>query len=359
MSYQARYRLVPEPVTLTRMPVTIADIAARVKKSPQVVSAVLNGGRSGSKASVATQELVRQAAAEMGYRPNAAARAVSLGRFESVGLLLSTVTWKSALRTETLMAITLALAERELRLTVCGLTDDTLNDDGALPTTLHRTHADGFLVCYDTAIPERMRTLLDELGVPVVWLNSLHAANCVVPDEEQAGRLVTEHLLALGHRRIAYLDTFPRDPGNHFASAAKAAGFLAAMKRAGVPPLWANHRPLSWEERPAAIHRLLSSPQRPTAIVTADGDDDPAAVMYAAQGLGLVVPRDLSLATIAPHVLYLVGLACTTAVRPVADVGREAVAMLSRQLASPRQRQPPLRLPFTLAVGATSAAVPS
>jgi len=341
------------------MPVTIADIAARVKKSPQLVSAVLNGGRSGSKASVATQELVRKAATELGYRPNAAARAVSMGRFESVGLLLSTVTWKSNLRSETLTAITLALAERELRLTVCGLTDDILNDGGILPTTLHRTHADGFLVCYDTAIPDRMRSLLDDLGVPVVWLNSLHAANCVVPDEEQAGCLVTDHLLALGHRRIAYLDTFPRDPENHFASAAKAAGYRAAMKRAGVPPQWANQHPLRFEERPGFIHGLLGTSQRPTAIIAADGDDDPAGVMYAAQTLGLVVPRDLSLVTIAPHVPYLVGLACTTAVRPVADVGREAVAMLSRQLASPRQRQPPLRLPFTLAVGATSAAVPS
>lgn len=344
-------------MTIVGMPVTIADIAARVKKSPQLVSAVLNGGRSGSKASIATQELVRSAATELGYRPNAAARAVSMGRFESVGLLLSTVTWKSNLRSETLTAITLALAERELRLTVCGLTDETLNDGGALPTTLQRTHADGFLVCYDTAIPDRMRTLLDDLGVPVVWLNSLQAANCVVPDEEQAGRIATEHLLALGHRRIAYLDTFPRDPDNHFASTAKAAGYRTAMKHAGLPPQWANQQPLSFEERPGFIHALLSTSKRPTAIITADGDDDPAGVMYAAQALGLAVPHDLSLVTIAPQVAYQVGLACTTAVRPLAEVGREAVAMLCRHLESPRLRQEPLRLPFTLSFGATSASV--
>jgi LacI family transcriptional regulator len=337
------------------MPVTIADIAARVGKSRQLVSAVLNGGLSGAKSSPATQAEIHRVAEAMGYRPNSAARAVSTGRFDTIGLLLSTTIWKSSLRLETLMGITAALAESELRLTVSGLPDETLVDGANLPTSLRRTHADGFLICYDTAIPPEMTRLLEALQVPVVWLNSLHAADCVVPDEEQAGRLVTEELLRRGHHRILYLDSFPRERSNHFASGAKADGYVAAMQAAGCQPWLANERPYGWEERQARIHDLLARPERPTAVIAADGDDDPASVLYAAQALGLRVPIDLSLATIAPSPPHLAGLTIATALRPVTEVGRAGVAMLQRRLAAPSQRQVPVRLPFAFDPGASLA----
>ena len=291
----------------------------------------------------------------MDYRANAAAKAVSTGRFATVGLLLSTTDWKSHLPSELLGALTRTLAEHDLRLSVCSLPDATLTDRDRLPLFLRSLHADGFLIKYDTAIPTAMQELLAGLGAPLVWINSRQKADCVLPDEEQAGRLATGHLLDLGHRRIAFLDFFPRDPDNHYSSSARAAGYAAAMTAAGLRPRLVNQRIVPLHERLAVLDVLLRNPDRPTAIVASDGDEEALLVQLAARIAGLDMPRDLSLVAIHGRVLRQLALTITTALRPSPEVGQAAVAMLMQALAAPRKRQDPRLVPFTLDTGKTTA----
>lgn len=339
----------------SQMPPPISLIAKRVGKSVQVVSAVLNGGRSGCKASQATQDLIRKVADELGYRPNAAARAVSTGRFDSVTLLLSTALWKSTMPPETLDGISSALTALRLRLNVCGLPDETFTNPAELPLFVSQLHTDGFLIKYDTAIPSAMRDLLGRLSAPLVWINSLQPADCVLPDEQQAGRLATEHLLGLGHRRIAFVDFFPRDADNHYSSTARAAGYREAMVTAGSAPRIHADAIIASGDRPTWIRRLLGAADRPTAIVASDGNAESIPLLHTAMLMGLRIPHDLSLVSIHHAIDEQLGFQLTTVVRPLEQVGRVAVEMISSRLDGGPRRPAPRFMPFTLVTGATSA----
>ena len=152
-------------------------------------------------------------------------------------------------------------------------------------------------------------------------------------------RLLTTHLLALGHRRIAYADvTYHHDEGRHVSRADRMAGYRAAMAQAGLPAsVFAPTTPVAVDRHVEVLREALATAQ-PTAVVCY-GQMDALPTALAAAELGWSVPSRLSIAVVSEFPL-LAGLAFTTAVNPFRALGARALELLRRRIAAPQRSLP-------------------
>ena len=262
--------------------VTSVDVARRAGVSQSTVSLVL-GGKAAGRISKGTVAAVEQAAAELGYRPNAAARTLRTGRTATVGLVVPDVT-------NPFFGRLLRGAQDEARrhgLTVALV--DAANDPerGRSGLDALRTAAvDGYLT-FEVADADVRR-----LDAPTVAIESWGAP---VPrvrlDVETGVSAELEHLLALGHRRFGRLasafgtDTFrarEERVRRHLAGAGLDATALPRVETT-----------FDLDDARRNAHALLD--QAPTAVLC---DDDVLAsgVMLALRERGLRAPEDVSVA---------------------------------------------------------------
>jgi LacI family transcriptional regulator len=318
--------------------ISVAEIARQSNVSvPAVYQALNRSGRLNPK----TRERILGVANRLGYRPNAAAKAISTGRFNCVSLLLSTIDRRSTLPDRMLVGINDALVESDIHLTLTLLPDEKLTSDGFVPKILREWMADGLLINYTDHIPSKMIGLIEQNTIPAVWMNSKQSANAVFPDDFDAGRRATEMLLKIGHKRIAYVDYSYGGDGSepiHYSSTDRQAGYEMAMKSGGFAPRIirpATPRSNQWE-RPALAKQFLDVPakQRPTAVVTYSGTTA-VPVAVAAVALGIDIPKQLSMVTFDNSLAGLTGVALTTMTVPNYELGRAAVEMLLRRIERP------------------------
>lgn len=343
------------------MAITVKDIAKICDLSLSTVIHIL--GNRGHRYRPETRERVLAVAQRRGYRPNTSARAMRKGRFDCVALLMSsTNSTRSNLFPSALKGICDALDKHNLHLTLVSLPDEKLINEGFMPKILREWMADGLLINYNTAIPQRMIQLIRDYAIPCVWMRSKHAGNCIYPDEKEAGREATNYLLKLGHSRIAYVD-YTQGAYNlstaHFGVLDCEAGYSEAMQNAGFNP-WiireADYVPR--EVRPARFMTLLTQPKRPTAIVAyASSAAWPA--VYAAIQLGWKLPDDLSVITFSYQVENLLGQTLTTMLTPEYELGQQAVELLMERIINPGSSLPPRALKFKLAEGNSCAPPPA
>jgi LacI family transcriptional regulator len=147
----------------------------------------------------------REIAEKLNYRPDAARRRTSPGRFGSIGLLTAPNRLPGVFFEGTFQAIRRELSQRDLHLTIGDLSDYQLTDATHIPKILRELAADGLLISYIADIPERMVSLIHQYRIPSVWINTVLEADCVYPDDFNAGKRATDHLLQLGHSAIAYV----------------------------------------------------------------------------------------------------------------------------------------------------------
>jgi len=337
--------------------VTIKEIAERTGLSWPTVSQVLSG--KGQRYSAETRRKIVVAAREMDYRPNRFARAVRSGRFGCAALLLSNESGRSALPADLLRGIHDALAGRDMNLTLAVLPDEKLTHEGFVPNILREWMADGLLINYTDHIPHRMIELIREYQLPSVWLNCRLEADCVRPDDFEAGRAATRLLLDLGHRDIAYVDFVwgHEDIGEaHYSVRDRQAGYEQGMRDAGLKPRVVRQaRGVRPPQRHRYLERLLRSPDRPSAIVRYATSPE---LWLLVERAGLRVPEDLSMVSFANEVETVCGVPITTFCLPQRELGAAAVEMLTARIAKPRKALPPRALPFTLALGRTTGPPP-
>ena len=329
------------------MPVTLKQVAERSGLSFQTVSKIL--GRKAAAYSQETRDHVFRVAEELGYRPNTSARSMRTGSFGCVALIRSTVVGRSTLFRDLLIGIEDALAERDLHLTLARLPDQTLTEDNSVPKILREWMADGLLLNYHQDIPPRLQALVEKHALPSIWINSKHPTDCVYPADFETGRSAAEHLLQMGHTRIAFATLRT----THYSAADREAGYAEAMHQAGAVPLF-----LLQEAGCAASlpfwGEILSLPDRPTAII-AYMPHIAEAVYLAALRLGLRVPGDLSLSAFHESSLGDSRAPITTWLIPEYDMGYTAVERLAQKIIAPTAPLSPVVLPFRLDPGATCA----
>ncbi|MGH2368573.1 MAG: LacI family DNA-binding transcriptional regulator, partial [Chloroflexota bacterium] len=186
------------------MPVTRDDVARAAGVSVATVSYVLNAGPRG--VSDEKRQRVLQAVAELGYRPNAIARSLRARRTNILGLVLpnSASPYFAALA----HAIEEAAAARGYQVVVSNASDSPEREAAQIEALL-RLRVDGLVwIPADLRSTERHAARAVRPDVPTVQVDRALAGggdsyDVVVPDNAGGGRLAADHLVALGHRRVA------------------------------------------------------------------------------------------------------------------------------------------------------------
>ncbi|MFI5960631.1 LacI family DNA-binding transcriptional regulator [Streptomyces asoensis] len=277
---------------------TIRDVADRAGVSKSLVSLVLRGS---DQVRAEKREAVLRAVRELGYRPNAAARSLSERRAQPdspppaagatgapmVGVLLHDL--RNPWYVDLLDGLNSVLhsSGRHMLLADARL-HRRVGQDPAGPFL--DLGADGLVVVGTLPDPAALETVAARMPVVVAGARDPvpDAVDVVADDDEHGARLVTRHLLGLGHRRIAHLT------GYGAVAELRRRGFEATMREAGP-----GHEALftagdlTEEGGYRATVRLLARPDRPTAVFAVN-DMTAVGVLSAAGELGLRVPDDLS-----------------------------------------------------------------
>lgn len=273
-------------------PPTIRSVAERAGVSKSLVSLVLRGS---PQVSDAKRAAVLEAVRELDYRPNAAARSLVARRTHTVGVLLNDM--RNPWFVELLDGLNSVLHAHGLRMLMA---DGRLNRHTGedFTRTFAELRVDG-LVAVGT-LPDT-GALAEAAGrLPTVVAGThdpeLPRVDTVANDDERGARLATEHLIGLGHRRIAHI------MGQGSVGDLRRRGYEAAMRAHGLDDgmLMAPSDATEEGGYRAAVRllggtgRRAGGAERPTAVF-AFNDIAAVGVLSAAQELGLDVPRDLSL----------------------------------------------------------------
>jgi DNA-binding LacI/PurR family transcriptional regulator len=302
---------------------TIDDVAAAAGVSAATVSRALRGL---DKVHPDTRERVRRAASELNYIASPTASGLASGRTRLVGAITPFMgRW---FFTNLISAIDKAMRDHHHHLLIMDLEEQSPDSRLSLTQSMMFKRVDGLIVV-NIELQDGEAQLVSRLDLPVVTVGGRYAnAPWVGIDDVCCTRLAAEHLIDLGHTRIAYIGVArPRSP-HRKTPADRLAGFRRAMhdRRLLLRDEWV----LASDWSPGDAYRsaldLLAGPDRPSAVLAAS-DEMAIGVMGAAGELGLRVPQDLSIIGIDDH--EIAGpLGLTTIRQSVTDQGTAAANAL-------------------------------
>jgi LacI family transcriptional regulator len=330
--------------------VTLQDVASHVGVDRSTVSRVLSNKAAEGGISIELAQRILEKARELNYIPNSSARAVRMGRFNCAALLMSTNAGRSYLPSRLLDGLHDELAAADMHLTVAKIPDEKLNSEDYVPKILRMLMADGLLINYTHHLPEHLVEIVEQCQLPAVWINTSRPHDAIYPQNHDAAKLATERLLALGHRRIDYIDMCHGQSvvsTAHFSTVDRLAGYTEAMVEAGLRPI--EIRPerscFNFESERAFAMEVLRRPDRPTALVCYFTIFVPA-ITWAASELGLHIPEDLSLITFAAEDFREQGVCATSLLEPHYRMGQEAVRSLRAKIERPLEASESRTLEF-------------
>jgi DNA-binding LacI/PurR family transcriptional regulator len=294
---------------------TISQVAQRAGVGVATVSRVLNRS---PRVSEPTRTRVLEAIDELGYAPNAAARALSTGRTRTIGVVAPFFTQPSVV--ERLRAVSRVIADAGYQLVLFDVEGPDRFVDLAAGGRL-----DG-LLCVSVGPSRDELRRFDAAGVPVMLIDAQQPGMPgVFIDDVEGGRLAAEHLLALGHRRIGYIGDREPHPFGFTSSARRRIGAAAAIDEAGGELVVRRGRHGRDEARAITID-LLTGEDPPTAIF-APSDLQAMGVLEGASDLDLDVPGDLSVVGFDDiEVARYAGL--TTVAQPLEQSGKRGAELL-------------------------------
>ncbi len=315
---------------MTRKPVTIHDVARRAGVSAGTVSRAM-AGRPGVHE--ATRHRVLEAVEALRYTPNLAAQRLSTGKHLSIAVIVPFFT--SAPVSARLNGAVSVLANSPYDLIIHSIQTPEQRDS-CFQLIPHRRQADGVLIISLSPRDDHEVASLRRAAVPVVLIDSDHPSVTSLPrvvmDDVAGGRKATEYLLTLGHRRIGFVGDRTDNPFHFIWSRDRQLGYRQALEAAGLPPysgLCGEGEPSRAGARSAA-RAILSTPDRPTAVVAAN-DTRAIGVLEAARELGLRVPEDLSVIGYDDiEIAELIGL--TTIRQPLGASGQRGMQLLLDRL---------------------------
>src|SRR4051794_2173711 len=228
-----------------------------------------------------TRARIQQAAADLGYRPNAVARALRLSSTGTLGMLVP------SLRNPVYAEITRGAFDRAWeRSFVVVIAEDRGGGDAevAYERLVQNGRIDGLLIAGvqpDSMLPDRAATA----PVPFVFVNRRQpGGHSVSMHEEDAGALAARHLVDLGHRRLGHL----AGPIEIDTAKRRLTGFLGVTAEAGIEPR-VVHAPFDEGAAHEAMLELLAGPEPPTAVFTSNFNQGVGA-LAAARERGCHVP---------------------------------------------------------------------
>jgi LacI family transcriptional regulator len=303
--------------------VTINDVARASGTSKKTVSRVLNNE---PNVRDSVRERVLSAVAELNYRRLTSARSLATNRSFMIGLLYDNLSPSYIMEVQA--GVLEACEAQHYSMMVQPLVSTATDFVAHVEDILSRHRPDGLILTPPITDHPQLLECLHKNDLPFASIAPHHPEGCigVILREREAAAAMVEHLVSLGHRRIAHILGDPK----HGAGVWRLAGFRDGLKRAGLKedPAYMIQGRFSFESGVAAARQLLALRPRPTAIFAAD-DDMAVGAIWAASEAGVSVPGDISICgfddtTIATQVWPPL----TTIHQPVREMGRRATEEL-------------------------------
>ncbi len=330
-------------------PATLASIAAEAGVSLPTVSKVVNGR---PDVSPATRARVERLLEEHQYPRNGQRRARRSGLFDVVFNDLD-----SPWAVEILRGIEEWGSQHAHAIAVSAVRHGDARP-ASWTSAIASHHSDG-VILVTTKLTETQVGQLRGAGIPLVVIDP---ANTPPPDIPSVGATnwagglaATEHLLSLGHRRIAAIT----GPIDYLCSLARVDGYRSALERAGVQfdQALIRYGDFRHEGGFARAVEVLDLPDRPTAIF-AGSDQQAFGVYEAARQRGLRIPEDLSVVGFDElPVSRWASPPLTTVRQPLAEMGNEAAQMLGELISGMPLRTNRVELSTELIIRESTAAL--
>ena len=269
-----------------RLPVA-SDVAKLAGVSTATVSRVLNGGAPVRRDK---REAVLQAAAELGFVANGAARALSLRHFHTVGAVIPNIENEEFVRALSALQAVLRGGGYTLVLSSAGY---DLDDELREATRMIERGIDGLLLIGDLHRPALFQQTA-RLSIPVVQAFTLSEARpCVGFDNAAAASQAADYLLDLGHRRIAVVTGIRKENDR---GGTRAAGVAAAAARRGTTIRREHDLIVSFGISAGrdALRQLMTNGLPPPTAIICGTDQLAFGVLIEAQAQGIAVPGQLS-----------------------------------------------------------------
>jgi len=331
---------------------TLETVAARAGVSKSLVSLVL---RDSPKVSPHSREAVLRAVAELGYRPNAAARLLAERRSHTIGVLLNDL--RQPWFADMLDGLTPALHAGGKHILLGDGRIDRMLDE-TLTWSFLDLGVDGMVLA--GSIPMSQAIIDAASQIPTVTVGGrgldldLPRVDKLANDNHLGGTLAVRHLIELGHTRITHIHGLPSVAGR-----LRMQGYEDTMRQAGLAAtIHIEAGDMSEEGGYRAAVRLLSGPDRPTAIFAAN-DLTCVGALSAAAALGVRVPEELSLVGFDNSVFARLRALWLTSVDATAlEMGRQAARMLLARIGRPGAPGQTVLIPPRLEVRGSSGPAP-
>jgi len=300
---------------------TIKDVAKRAGVSVATVSRVINGS---SRVSPATSLKVRQAVAELDYRPNLLGRNLRKTRSERVLVLIPDIA--NPFYAEIVKGIEDVASRHGYSIMLCNTDSDPEREKRYIKMLKSRL-ADGAIFMASEMTGDELTEL--SLEIPIVQCCEYKAdlpITHVSIDNETAACKAVNHLICLGHKRIAFIGA----KNQFLSSALRQEGYIRALKEAGIgfDPALCGYGDYSYESGFRIMKQLLGLDPRPTAVFCVS-DLMAVGAAGAAMEDDLRVPEDLAVCGFDNiYFSWMFKPALTTVSQPMYDLGCTAMEAL-------------------------------
>jgi LacI family transcriptional regulator len=303
--------------------VTIDDVAHMAGTSTKTVSRVLNNE---PNVRDEMRQRVVDAVAALNYRPLTSARSLATNRSFMLGLLYDNRSPSYIMEVQA--GVLEACEAQHYSMMVQPLVSAAADFVERVEDIVLRHRPDGLILTPPLTDHPQLLAYLRKAGLPFASIAPHHPHDCigVMLREREAAAAMVDHLVSLGHRRIAHILGDPQ----HGAGVWRLAGFRDGIARAGLKenPAYMIQGQFSFESGVTATRQLLALAQRPTAIFAAD-DDMAVGAIWAAAEAGVSVPGDMSICGFDDTMIATqVWPPLTTVHQPVREMGRLATEQL-------------------------------
>ena len=309
------------------MAITIKDVAQKAQVGIGTVSRVLNNSPAVKDS---TRQKVKDAIADLNYTPNPHARHLSMGKTWHIGVMLPHLTLPSYI--ERLRGVQYALQDTEYELILYSVGNPSQRDK-YFDKLSKSKDIDGLLIISLPPNKEQAEKFVKS-KTPIVLVDASQENLChIIVDDIAGGELATQHLIDLGHRKIAFLSDHLDTPFQRSAED-RYTGYRQALEKAEIrlQEKYLITGKIGRQDARQMAKKLLALESPPTAIFAAS-DTQAIGVLDAAKELNIQIPSELS-------VIGYDGIRdseyvnLTTVSQPLLDSGVRGIELLLKAIAS-------------------------
>ena len=230
----------PSEGSMKRKRVTIPDLASELNLSNRAVSQALNPRECSVKVSPETVKRVQELALKRGYRPDSRARSMRYGKFFNIGYFEAKINPVALPLPGAQNGVYEVASDAGYRVTLIQLPSNTSEPAAAIPHVFSEDMLDVLILSHAGNLPSELVEQIDSSGYPVVYLNEKRPTNAIYSNDIEGAEAITQHLIDLGHQRIACIAYPSSEREPHYSIADRIEGYTQAMTRAGLTPIFAD-----------------------------------------------------------------------------------------------------------------------